>query len=83
MAWNDTTITIRLIRAVGVLVVGIVGFVTSLRRLDAPAQAVERSGWLYQHYGSRGVVYGMLLLTGLMTLVGAALMWNVLRDWRG
>lgn len=82
MAWDATTGSTRLIRAIGVLLVGILGFAASLRRLGGPAQAVEQSGWLYQQFGSQGVVYGMLLLTGLMALVGAVLTWNVRREWR-
>ncbi|TPG55988.1 hypothetical protein EAH89_13035 [Roseomonas nepalensis] len=68
-----------MVRSVGVLLVGTVGFAASLRRLGGPAQAVEQSGWLYQQFGSQRVMYGMLALTGLMVLVGAVLTWNV---WR-
>ena len=83
MASNDTTIAFRIIRSIGLLFVGTVGFTANFRRLGAPAQAAEQSGWLYQQFGSQGVVYGMLVLTGLMALVGAALTWNVWKDWRG
>ncbi|WP_206667543.1 hypothetical protein [Muricoccus nepalensis] len=79
MAWDPATVAIRMVRSVGVLLVGTVGFAASLRRLGGPAQAVEQSGWLYQQFGSQRVMYGMLALTGLMVLVGAVLTWNV---WR-
>ena len=83
MAWDPATLAVRLVRSVGVLLVGTLGFAASLRRLGGPAQAVEQSGWLYQQFGSQGVVYGMIALTGLMALVGAVLTWNVWREWRG
>ena len=83
MAWDPATLAVRLVRSVGVLLVGTLGFAASLHRLGGPAQAVEQSGWLYQQFGSQGVVYGMIALTGLMALVGAVLTWNVWREWRG
>lgn len=71
-----------LIRWIGVLVVGLVGLVFSVRRLGLPAQAVEQTGWLYQRFGSDGVAYGMIALTACMTLGGAVLTWRAWQSLR-
>ena len=71
--------TVSLIRWVGLLVVGLVGLVFSVRRLGQPAEAVEQTGWLFQRFGSDGVAYGMIALTACLTVVGAVLAW---RTWQ-
>jgi len=74
--------TVSLIRWLGVLVVGLVGLVFSVRRLGQPAQAVEQTGWLFQRFGSDGVAYGMIALTACMTVSGAVLAWRAWQSLR-
>ena len=74
--------TVSLIRWAGVLVVGLVGLVFSIRRLGLPAQAAEQTGWLYQRFGSDGVAYGMIALTASLTVLGAVLFWRAWQSLR-
>ena len=57
------------------LIVGITAFVNGFYRLGTPAQQVEKSGWLYQHFGSQGVAYGIILL-GAVCLVAGSIMFR-------
>ena len=74
--------TMSFIRWVGLLVVGLIGLVFSVRRLGLPAQAVEQTGWLYQRFGSDGVSYGMIVLTAGMTVLGTVLTWRAWQSLR-
>ena len=62
--------------------VGLVGLVFSVRRLGLPVQAAEQTGWLYQRFGSDGVVYGMVALTASMILLEAVLTWQAWQSLR-
>ena len=44
------------------LIVGVTALASGINRLGSPAQEVEKSGWIYQHYGSPGVAYGTIVL---------------------
>lgn len=76
MTQRNAAATVSLVRRGAVLLVALVGLVFSVRRLGTPAQEVERSGWLFQHYGAQGVSYGMIALTASFTLVAAILTWR-------
>ena len=71
-----------LVRRAAFLVVGIVLLVLGIGRLGTPAQDVERSGWLYEHYGPQGVAYGMILAAGLITVFAAVMTWRAWRSLR-
>ncbi|ASV83586.1 hypothetical protein CES85_4367 [Ochrobactrum quorumnocens] len=57
------------------LIVGVGALVQGILRLGQPAQAVEKSGWLYQQFGDQGVAFGMIVL-GVVTFVIGAIMFN-------
>ncbi|MFK4821354.1 hypothetical protein ACI0FS_14295 [Ochrobactrum quorumnocens] len=64
-----------MIRSVCLLIVGVGALVQGILRLGQPAQAVEKSGWLYQQFGDQGVAFGMIVL-GVVTFVIGAIMFN-------
>ncbi|ANG97372.1 hypothetical protein A8A54_13360 [Brucella pseudogrignonensis] len=64
-----------MIRSVLLLIVGVGALVQGILRLGKPAQAVERTGWLYQQFGDQGVAYGTMAI-GLVALVVGVIMFN-------
>ncbi len=57
------------------LVVGFGALIQGLLRLGKPAQAVEKTGWLYQQFGDQGVAIGMITV-GAGALTIGAIMFN-------
>jgi len=72
-------------RSIGMLIVGITALASGIHRFGSPAQEVEKSGWIYQHYGSQGVAYGTIVL-GIVCLAGGVFMfrgaWRQIRQAR-
>ncbi len=66
-------------RSIGMLIVGFTALVSGIHRLGSPAQEVEKSGWIYLHYGSQGVAYGTMVL-GIVCLLSGILMFR--SAWR-
>lgn len=66
-------------RSIGMLIVGITALASGIHRLGSPAQEVEKSGWIYQHYGDQGVAYGTIML-GVVCLAGGVVMFR--SAWR-
>lgn len=46
------------------LIVGFGALIQGVLRLGNPAQAVEKTGWLYQQFGDQGVAIGMIAMGG-------------------
>ncbi|NKX16648.1 hypothetical protein HGG75_17525 [Ochrobactrum pseudogrignonense] len=63
-----------MIRSVLLLIVGVGALVQGFCA-GKPAQAVERTGWLYQQFGDQGVAYGMMAI-GLVALVVGVILFN-------
>lgn len=63
-----------MIRSVLLLIVGVGALVQGILP-GKPAQAVERTGWLYQQFGDQGVAYGMMAI-GLVALVVGVILFN-------
>jgi hypothetical protein len=57
------------------LIVGFTALASGITRLGSPAQEVEKSGWIYQHYGDQGVAYGTIVL-GMVCLAGGVVMFR-------
>lgn len=66
-------------RSIGMLIVGVAALASGINRLGLPAQEVEKSGWVYQHYGSQGVAYGTIVL-GIVGLSAGIIMFR--GTWR-
>lgn len=66
-------------RSIGMWIVGLTALISGIHRLGSPAQEVEKSGWIYQHYGSQGVAYGTIVL-GIVCLFGGIIMFR--SAWR-
>jgi hypothetical protein len=66
-------------RSIGLLIIGITALASGVARLGSPAQEVEKSGWIYQHYGPQGVAYGTIVL-GIVCLSCGIVMFNC--AWR-
>ncbi|MCK4205166.1 hypothetical protein J3U99_10345 [Brucella pituitosa] len=64
-----------MIRSVCLLIVGIGALIQGILKLGYPAQAVEKSGWLYQQFGDQGVAFGMIIL-GVVAFIIGAIMFN-------
>ncbi|KAB2679721.1 MULTISPECIES: hypothetical protein [Brucella] len=57
------------------LIVGFGALIQGVLRLGNPAQAVEKTGWLYQQFGDQGVAIGMIAM-GAVALIIGAIMFN-------
>lgn len=64
-----------MIRSVLLLIIGFGALLQGFMRIGKPAQAVEKSGWLYQQFGDQGIAYGMIMI-GLIALLVGAIMFN-------
>ncbi|MGU3398994.1 hypothetical protein ACLBWS_04505 [Brucellaceae bacterium D45D] len=62
-------------RSIALLIVSIGAFVQGFMRLGKPAQAVEKSGWLYQNFGDQGVAYGLMAL-GVLAFIPGLIWFN-------
>ncbi|WP_235889767.1 hypothetical protein [Brucella haematophila] len=65
-----------MVRSIGMLIVGITALVNGILRLGTPAQAIEKSGWLYEQFGDQGVAYGTIVLGVVALLIGAIMFRN-------
>lgn len=57
------------------MIVSIGAFVQGFMRLEAPAQAMETSGWLYRNFGDQGIAYGMMAL-GILAFIPGLVWFN-------
>ncbi len=64
------------LRPIALTLIGVASFISGAVRLNKPAQAVERSGWLYQQFGDHGVPYGMMAMGVVFSVVGAWWVWR-------
>ncbi len=60
-------------RSISMLIIGFTALINGIHRLGAPAQQVEKSGWLFQHFGSQGIAYGTITL-GVVALFTGGIM---------
>jgi len=58
------------------LIVGFGALFQGVLRLGNPAQAVEKTGWLYQQFGDHGVAIGMVAMGDIALVVGAIMFNN-------
>ncbi len=58
------------------LIVGFGALIQGSLRLGNPSQAVEKSGWLYQQFGDRGVAIGMIVLGAVALGIGVVVFKN-------
>ncbi|OYR17424.1 hypothetical protein [Brucella grignonensis] len=65
-----------MIRSVCLLIVGIGALIQGILKLGYPAQAVEKSGWLYQQFGDQGVAVGMIILGVVAFAIGVTMFNN-------
>ncbi|WP_353409231.1 hypothetical protein [Brucella sp. NBRC 113783] len=52
------------------LIVGFGALIQGVLRLGNPAQAVEKTGWLYQQFGDQGVAIGMIAMGAVALVIG-------------
>ncbi len=71
---------LSLIRAVGLLIIGVVGFFLagSGKIFEVTGQAP--SGWLYENLGQQGVMVGGVILFSLLTLAAGIWAYRLYRD---
>lgn len=67
---------LSVVRRGAVMLTGVFVLCLSIGQLGKPPQDVERTGWLYQHYGAQGVHYSMIALTVAFTLFAGAMTWR-------
>jgi len=58
------------------LIVGFGALIQGALRLGNPAQAVEKTGWLYQLFGDQGIAVGMIVLGAVALIIGAVMFNN-------
>lgn len=64
-----------MIRSILLLFIGTGAFIQGVMRLGKPAQAVEKTGWIFQQFDDQGVAFGMIGL-GIIAFILGAIMFN-------